>query len=237
MSQKKLGAALLVVVVLGAIAASGAYAENEFKGGGTWIVSGAKLAEGTEKQLLTAWNGAPFTLTTTVGEAKLKLSSPNISCLSLLGANCRITNKSGTVATVQADFISFTEAKVVEPSGCTLMEGQVVTKALVATLGMGGNGTGATLKFVPASGTTLAVVVLTGGSCPLAGTYKITGTVFAEMANATGVSTKTQEVKFSEAIQKSAGTGTSLAFGANPAILNGGIKATLTSGESWGGQE
>jgi hypothetical protein len=40
----KLGLALPTVVALGAIAASSAYAANEFVGGGTWIVSGAALA-------------------------------------------------------------------------------------------------------------------------------------------------------------------------------------------------
>jgi hypothetical protein len=234
MSLKKLGAALLVAVVSGAIAASSAYAENEFKGGGTWIVGGSKLAEGNERQFLTEWNGAPFTLTTTVAGTKLKISSSNISCLGF--GNCRISNNSGTTATMKADFISFTEAKVVEPSGCTLREGQIVTKALVATLGMGGIGTGATLKFTPV-GATLATVELFGTFCPIEGLYKMTGTVYAEMANATGTFAKTQEVKFSEAIQNSAGSGTSLKFGENPAILNGGIKATLTSGESWGGNE
>lgn len=232
MSLKKLGVALLAVVVLGAIMANSAFAENSFKGGGTWLVAGSKLAEGeaNAKALTTTAVGAS-TLTTTVGGTKLVLSSSNITCL-----GCTIDNTAGTVATIMGS-LSFTEVSVVEPAGCSVVGGKVESKALTATLGMGGTGTGATLQFAPLTGETFATLELTGGSCPISGLYKVTGKQFGESVNATKVSALAQEVVTSEAIQKSAGTATSLKFGEKAAILNGKLKGTLTSGQTWGGEE
>jgi hypothetical protein len=232
MSLKKFGVALLTVFVLGAIAANSAFATNAFVGGGTWNVGGPKLKEGeaNAKELTTKANGKT-SLVTSIAGVRMDLTAPEISCL-----GCKIDNTAGTVATIDG-VLSFTEVTVSEPAGCAVEGGKVETKPLTATLGMGGAGTKATLKFVPKEGTTFALVVLTGTSCPIAGTYKVTGTQFGEASNATGVFAETQEVKTSAAIQESAGEAGSLKFGANPAVLTGALKGTLTSKEKWGGEE
>jgi hypothetical protein len=95
-------------------------------------------------------------------------------------------------------------------------------------------GTVATIKISPKEGTTFATVELTG-SCANAGLYKVTGSVFAQAKNATGVFAKTQELTVSEAIQLSAGTKTSLKFGENGAFINGGIERTAAV--EWAGKE
>jgi hypothetical protein len=86
-----------------------------------------------------------------------------------------------------------------------------------------GSSTVATMKLAPESGSTFATIELTGEKCPIAGLYKLTGTVFAEMSNATGTFGKKQPIKFSKAIQESAGTASSLKFGENAATLTGEI--------------
>ncbi len=234
MSFKKLGMALLAVVVLGAIMANSAFAENSFVAGGSWVVGGTKLAEGeaNAKALTTEANEAS-TLTTTVAKTPLVLSSSKINCLT-----CAIQNSGVTTAVINGK-LKFEEVKVVEPAGCSVTGGAIESKALVATLGMGGTGTGATLKFVPKAGetTAFALVELEGASCPISGLYKVTGSQFGESANATKSFAETQEVITSAAIQASAGTPGSLKFGENPATLAGKLKGTLTSKASWGGEE
>jgi hypothetical protein len=232
MSFKKLGVALLAVVVLGAVMANSAFAENEFKepATGTWFVNGTKLPVGTHKALTTTAVGTSDLLTS-VGGSPLKLTTEKITCL-----ECFIDNTEGTVATIMGK-LSFTEVKVAEPEGCSVEGGEIKTKALTAVVGMNKAGTLATVKFTPESGTTFATVVLAGITCAEAGEYKITGVQYAQAKNATGVFATSQEITTSEAIQKSAGTATSLKFGANAAILSGHLTGALTSGETFGTEE
>jgi hypothetical protein len=99
-------------------------------------------------------------------------------------------------------------------------------------------GTKATIKFVPTSGTTFETTELTGVECPIAGTYKVTGTVFAEVVNATGVFAKNQELKTSQAIQESAGSTTNtLKFGANLAYGTGVARGSLEGVSEWAAKE
>jgi hypothetical protein len=232
MSFKKLGVALLAVVVLGAVMANSAFAENEFKepATGTWFVNGTKLPVGTHKALTTTAVGTSDLLTS-VGGSPLKLTTEKITCL-----ECFIDNTEGTVATIMGT-LSFTEVKVAEPAGCSVSGGEVKTKPFTGVIGMIKAGTAVTVKETPETGTTFATVVLTGTSCAIAGEYKVTGVIYGQAAGATGVFKASQEFAYSEAIQKSAGTATSLKFGANAAILSGHLTGALTSGETFGTEE
>jgi hypothetical protein len=233
MSFKKLGMALLAVVVLGAIAANSAFAANEYKEtGGAWYTGaspGTKLAEGSTKTLTTTAVGTQK-LQTTVATSPLDITATGVECVS-----CVIKN-TGSTATIDGT-LKFTSVTVSEPTGCSVEGGTVTTKALTAVLGMkNGSSTIATLKFSPESGTTFATVVLTGTSCPIAGTYKVTGSQFAEATNATGVFAASQEIKLSAAIQEQAGEAGSLKFGANAAVLTGALKGSI-GGTEWAGKE
>jgi hypothetical protein len=115
--------------------------------------------------------------------------------------------------------------------------GKVTTKPLNAVVGMNTAGTKTTLRFTPQSGTTFATVALTGTSCAVAGEYRVTGTQFAQASNATAVFAASQEITTSQAIQESAGTATSLKFGANAAILTGAVRGKLAGEPSWGAKK
>jgi hypothetical protein len=80
-----------------------------------------------------------------------------------------------------------------------------------------------TFREGPPLQTSATATAKLGASCPIAGLYKLTGTFFAEEANATGVFAKSQKMKFSKAIQESAGTATSLKLGENGAFLTGEV--------------
>ena len=100
----------------------------------------------------------------------------------------------------------------------------VSSKNLRGTVGMKkGSSTVATIKFVPESGATIETIEITGAECPVAGLYKVTGAIYGEVSNATGVFSKKQPIKFSQAIQESAGSATSLKFGENAAFMTGTV--------------
>lgn len=228
MSLKKLGVALLAVFVLGAITANGAFAAEEFENSGaTWFVGGAKLAEGTHETLVTEALGEKQTLETEIGKTPLDLTAKKITCL-----GCFIDNTAGTVATAMG-VLSFTEVTVSNPPGCSVKGGSVETRPLTMIVGMKkGSTTVDTVKFTPEEGTTFATVVLEGLECPVAGTYKVTGTQFAEALSATGTFATSQTIKTNKTIQEAAGG--SLKFGEKPAILTGELKGSLTSGKTFG---
>jgi hypothetical protein len=103
----------------------------------------------------------------------------------------------------------------------------ITTKELTGKLGMNKAGTVTTIEITPKAGvgTTFALVELLT-ACPDAGIYKVTGVLYAQSKNATGVFAKTQELSFSKAIQEDAGTATSLKFGINAAFINGSLAGT-----------
>jgi hypothetical protein len=232
MSLKKLGVALLTMVVLGAVTANSALAANEFsETGGAWYTGtspGTKLAEGTTKAVTMTAVGTQK-LETTVGGTKIDITATGIECIS-----CVIKN-TGTTATMDVT-LKFTGVTVSEPATCSIPGGTVETKALTTVVGMNTAKTIATHKLTPQSGSTFASFELTGASCSIAGTYKITGTIFSQTVNATGVFAANQESTLSKAIQESAGTSTSLKFGENGAFLTGAVKASI-GGTEWSAKE
>jgi len=229
MSLKKLGVALLAVFVLGAIAANGAFAAFE-ESGGTWIVGGSKLAEGTHEAITTESVGK-LSLETEVGGSPLDITWAKTTCVS-----CFIDNTAGTVATTMGVW-STTEVTVSQPAGgvCKVKGGEIKTKEMTTIVGMkSGSPTIDTVKFSPMEGTTFATVTIEGAECPAAfvGTFKLTGSQFAEGVSATGTFATSQNIKMNKEINASAGG--ELKFGEKPAIVTGEFKSTLTSGKSFG---
>jgi hypothetical protein len=244
MSLKKLGVALLAVFVLGAIAANSAFAKEEFKETtGQWYTRtvkegeegkpGNKLASGEENKITlnTEAVGEKQVLNTTVAGEPLEIEAKEVEC-----SGCFIDVTISPLRATIDGILVFKKVKVLKPVGCSTTE-KITSNLLSASLGMETVGTGATLKFVPKSGATFATVELTGGSCPIAGLYKVTGTAFGKATNATGVFALKQEVKVSKAIQESAGTATSLKFGENAATIEGALKGFLSNGAEWAGKE
>jgi hypothetical protein len=236
MSLKKLGVALLVVFMLGAIAANSAFAENEWRSEnekGQWYTGaspGTKLAVGAEKSITVS--GGAANLTSTIAGSAIRFDSTSAT-----GEGCSFKQAATTTATLDCNFLVFKGVTVSGPAatGCsTPTEIKTTTKGLTGILGMNKAGTVATIKITPKEGSTFATVELTG-TCANAGLYKVTGTVYAQATNATGVFSKTQELTVSEAIQKSAGTATSLKFGENGAFINGGLKGVAEV--EWAGKE
>ena len=225
MSLKKLGVALLVVFMLGAIAANSAFAENEFsETGGQWYTGaspGTKLAVGGSQAINVLGGAASLT-------GKMAGSAFRFDSTSTTGDTCLFTQTTTTMTTLDCKALVFHGVSVSGGpfSGCTTPT-TLTTKELTAVLGMNRAGTIATLKITPKEGATFATVELTG-TCATMGLRKLTGTVFAQADNATGVFTETQTLTVSEAIQKSAGTATSMRFGEDGLYLNGSLEGTAT---------
>jgi hypothetical protein len=237
MSFKKLGVALLAVVVLGAVMANSAFAENEFnETGGQWYTKSGGVETKLSGTLdFTEVKRGLVSLQTTIGGDPVTIHGN-----SWVGKECSLVNPTSSKATMDCKSVTIDEVTVVEPAGCSVpktAEGAVSipSKEITAILAMNKAGTVATLEFTPKEGATLATIELTGASCPIAGTFKLTGALFAKAVSATGAFGLSQEIEFSEAIQKSAGTSTSMKLGANAAFITGGLKATAST--EWGGKE
>jgi hypothetical protein len=235
MSLKKLGVTLLAVFVMGAIVANSAYAENNWSATtGSWYTGespGTKLAVGTGTIDLTVSGGA-FSLTSTIAGSPIKFESNGVT-----GINCSATNPTSTSATLDCQFLDFTGVTVsgAAATGC-FTPGLVRTKELMGKLGMKNGGTIPTMEISPKAGPTTAFATIElYGTCANAGLYKVTGVVYAMPQNLTGAFGFFQSMSISESIQKSAGTATSLRFGANGAFLNGSITAGAVVG--WAGKE
>lgn len=230
MRLERLGITLLAMVVLGAITANRVFAANEFsETGGQWYVSGSKLSG--EKAFTTTAVGTQK-LETTVGGTKLDLTATGVT-----SSGSVIVNFTTHTATIDLTY-EYTGVTVTEPKNCSVAGGKIVVGPLTGVLGMKLNiGSTQTVRFTPQSGTTVATPVLEGPGCPLAGKYKMTGTLFAEVANATGVFAINQELKFSKGIQESAGNATSLKIGEEAAFLTGAIKGKLAGEPEWGAKE
>ena len=238
MSFKKLGVALLAVFALGAIMASSAFAENEFSAtGGQWYTETEpgvfkKLEVGVTDDLTVT--GGAASLVSEIGTKPIKFTSTGVT-----GTECSAVNNTTTSATIDCKALVFTGVSVSggAAAGCSTPT-TITSKELTGVLGMNKAGTLATLKITPKAGeaAAFATVELTG-TCAIAGLYKLTGTIFAQAINATGIFATTQGLSFSEAIQESAGTATSLKFGENSAILTGTVKDALEGSPEWCGKE
>jgi len=242
MCLKKLGAVLLAVFALGAISASSAFATEEWsEGTSAWYTGaspGTKLAEskkaGENELGLKASAATALQLESTIGSPAVpfKLEASGLECV-----GCTIKNIAGPHAVGTFKWVFF-GVKLIEPNPnvCRAVI-TIETKLVEATIGMVKRSFLPTIQFKPEEGETFATVTIEGATCPIAGTYKVTGTVWARPANATGVFAVNQPIELSKAIQQGAGTTTSLKFGANPAWLIGKANNELTSGAQWASKE
>jgi hypothetical protein len=235
MSLKKLGVALLAVFAMGAIVANSAYAENNWNATtGSWYTGaspGTKLAVGTGTVDYTVSGPSGF-MTGSISGGVVRFD-----WTSTTGETCSASNPTSTTATIDCVSTTLHGVTVSGPGavGCSTTT-TITTKEISWLLGMNKAGTVATFKITPKAGegTAFATIELTG-SCANAGLYKLTGAFYAQAKNATGVFAKTQELSFSEAIQKDAGTATSLKFGTNGAFINGSLSGTAAV--EWAGKE
>jgi hypothetical protein len=161
-------------------------------------------------------------LVTTVGETPLVLKSTGMECI-----ECKIENSGGKA--VGSGKLKFTGVTVSTPATCAVSGGAVTTLALTFTwfyMGTwhpagGGSFRWWWLWIHPNSGTTFATVTLKegSGSCPLAGSYIVSGNVFAHPTNETGAYAKEQTVTSSGTLNAEGGG--ELKFGTKNAELNG----------------
>ena len=225
MRFKKIGAALLAVFVMGAFVANSAYAENEFsETGGSWYTGaspGTKLPVGGSQAISVSGGSASLT-------GEMAGSAFRFDSTSTTGDTCLFTQSTTTKTTLDCKALVFHGVTVSGGpfSGCTTST-TITTKELTGVLGMNKAGTLATIKITPKTGTAFATVELTG-TCATVGLFKFTGTVYAQATNATGVFSETQKLSVSEAIQKSAGTATSMKFGEDGLYINGSLEGTAT---------
>jgi hypothetical protein len=223
MKMKKFGAVLLAIFAVSAIAAGNAFAASEYKEtGGAWYTGsspGTKLAEGSSKTVTGSIGGEKASLETTVAGTAVDIT------WTLWELTESFFRNEGTVATTR-DVWTLQAVNITVPANCSVPS-TITTKPLSGIVGMNTAGTLATVKFSAAEGTTLATIEITGEKCAIAGLYKLSGTVFAQASNATGVFAASQSIQFSKAIQESAGTATSLKFGENAAFITGTLKTSI----------
>jgi hypothetical protein len=222
MRLKKLGAALVVVVALGAVLASNAFAAaaTEAK---EWNVGGSMLTGKSETVSSTAVGTATFE--TEVGSTKYVLTATGIDCV-----GCTIANTGSPSSATGTGHLKFTGVSVMEPAGCSVASEIETTELTVSADWM--EGEKVYVKFTPAAGETkeFATVAITG--CALATTIVPKGTVFVEAANKTEKYEVEQEVHSSKTINEVAGG--SLKVGTKNAVLTGRAKLKLNSGAGFG---
>jgi hypothetical protein len=150
----------------------------------------------------------PPVVTGTVAGVALKIKATGLSCPS-----SHIFNE-GSKAKGKGS-LKLTGVTVVEPAGCVIEGGTIETAELAAQVWM--EGSKALVRFAPAAGSTAVFAKIPISKCAVAGTYSMKGSVFAEMASATGVAGTSQVMKFSGAINSAAGG--SLTLAEKPATL------------------
>jgi hypothetical protein len=230
MSLKKLGAVMVAVLAIGAIVASSASAAVStsaaqwYTGTGTGTTLAGEQAItasiGTNSEV-----GAKFVLKSTIAGKTVELNATGVECVGCKISNAEVTSTAGKVA-IGKGKIKFSGVTAVKPTGCTVRNktetgtaGVIETNALEVHADWM-ESTTAFQQFFPESGTTFATVYLGGGECEaIEGPYNVTGTVWSQAANATGVQEASQANTFSPAIQTKAGA--ELKLGANKAELTG----------------
>jgi hypothetical protein len=218
---------LTVTAVLGvtAFAASSASASGPFEASPTaWYIGSQPGAKLTGTKAFTASTAAPFAVETGFFGGHLTMKASAVECL-----GCVIQNSvQGTSTTAQLTgrlkFTGMTQEGI--NSNCLVAP--IESKPLIGSFGKQAGVSQPALVLQPVEGETFWTFELYGAGCSLAGTYKMTGSIYGEMVNALGVDAKTQQIRFSSAIQETLGSG-AFRFGANHANLNGTIAMNLTS--------
>jgi hypothetical protein len=234
MSLKRLSLMIVAVLALTAVVATSANAAVSttaaqwFKNGTALTETGVAIqGEATED----------FVFISEIGSTRIELRAMKISCSGCTIFNKAITSKAGAVATGSGKIV-FEEVTVLKPSGCTVT-GETGIAGVVATKTLSIHGDWmdtntenkkAFIQFLPpAESTTFAQFELSGGECAgISGKRNVSGSVFGESVNNTGVEAAEQEIVFSPAVQTTSGAG--LLLGTKPASLTGKAKFKLTAG-------
>lgn len=150
---------------------------------------------------------------------------------------CKIENVSGNA--VGSGKLEFTGVTVAKPATCAV-SGGTVTTLLLRFLHHFRIGPRWLTKFLPNTGTTIATVTLKAGSgsCPLSGSYIVSGNVFVSANNATGVYAASQGFTSSGVINAEGGG--ELKVGSKSAELTGAGSFALSgarASEVYGARE
>ncbi len=216
MNARRLGAALIGLLVMSAITAGNASASATTEPA-QWYVNSSLL---TGSQAATASLEGVGVLETEVGETPLTLEWTGLECVS-----CTIFNEgSGAKGSGK---LKFTGVTVATPSGCEVVGGTILTTSLAIDATYMNGSTWAQL-WAPASGTQLTTVTLQKKptkTCPIAGPYIVRASMFSAAANATGVNSTLQLFQFSPTINSTLGG--FVTFGSKPATVTFGLKLSI----------
>jgi hypothetical protein len=243
MSLKKLGLAITVVGLLGAIMASSAFAENtepktegkEWKcgtetvscisGQGINLKSGLHLLPGGTTSTTATFN----VLAGAGGTTEYHLTATGIKCI-----ECKTSNTPTGTATGK---IQFTGVTVMSPAGCIVPGGTVTTNSITANAdqmheGGGITTSGAFVKFEPTAGAEKAFATVEVIECPSATNLVVKGRVWCEAVNKTGVAAKEQAITCGTPIHET--TKSTLNVNGKTARLEGQAIGSLASGKVFG---
>jgi hypothetical protein len=207
-----------------------------------WYTGSTQLAVGKSFSKPLSWKvgeqggSSKIRFTWVISGTPIELAATGFNCV-----NCDIENvKSPTLgeSAVMNGELELTGLSVVRPNGCTVT-GVSRTKPVVGIVGREeGSYTKNVVKFEPAAGPVGTFMTIQIGTCGLAGSYKISGTIYAEMLNLQGISSETQPMLFSQAIQEQfAGSAYALKMGESPAYFAGRVNTSLQAGGSFSTKE
>jgi hypothetical protein len=226
MKLKKLGMALVVICAFGAAMASSALAAAVTKDV-PWTIEKTALV-GSE----TVTSSGSGILISEVGTTKLELNSTGLECV-----GCSIENVGGvgTGSAIGKGKLKFTGVTVTKPATCAVEGGAVETLPLKIKADYMIGETANYVLFEPEATTepkfATFKLIKGSGSCPIAGTYSVTGSDYVKTNNATGVLEVSQGVTASGTINSEAGG--ELKLGEKKAELNG-TAAFVLSGANKG---
>jgi hypothetical protein len=248
MSLKKFGAVLVAMLAIGAVVASSASAAVSTTRA-EWYTGaspGTTLPVGTDEPIKLAMaehNGAvSSTFNVTILGVPVELTATALSCSSCNITNKEVTKQAGAIA-YGTGTVTFENVTVKKPGNCEVL-GETGVKGYIPTKLLQIHGDfmdteaankKAFIQFLPDTpeGTgTFAQFKLQGPGCEaIEASYNVTGSLFVESKNDTGVFGTTQDAVASSAVQATAGAG--LKVGVNNATLTGTVRASLTSGKSF----
>jgi hypothetical protein len=242
MRLKKLGLAVMVAGVFGAIVASSASAvvqtvEAEWYTGTNPAGTLSTTLTGDETVTLRLGKhqllGTPEPETKTRFTVKVGVNTYELTATGIECEECKITNGAANSEKAMGDGrIKFTGVTVMQPSPeCKVAGGTVTTNPLKAQADYMHEGK-AYVKFEPTAGPANAFATVSVIECPLAANLVVKGSVFGEALNATGVGATEQPITFSKAIHET--TQSTINVGGNTAILEGQAIAKLASGAEFG---
>jgi hypothetical protein len=199
--------AVLVVLALGATVTTASASAAR-----SWRIAGTVLS-GSESIQCKIASKTSFTLNSNVGGVNVAISASGFECF----VNATITNTGS--GGVDSERMEFTGVTVTKPKGCTVGSGTLTTNRLKSTLiEPAADKTNLYDLFAPEFGEELASVVISGGSCAVAGTYPLKGSI-AGKGNAWGVETTELPLRFSAGTDST--TGHKLTFAGEAATLEG----------------